>query len=205
MTDPAYADVDDAHIYWDYALGGGEVGDMCAQFSGAFTQFPELDYMVQRTWSNKAALAGHDPCVPRSRARSTSTPCPSSTTSSFSIQGQSVTLKAVQIPVGQSKTIDLDLYSNASTGGPFSVHVDDGQVLTGGSPLLSFSVGNTPTIPCPQGAPTGSVCVGGLNGQKIPLTITVMSAGQQNAELFWIVSEMPGNMNENLWVGLVTN
>jgi hypothetical protein len=206
MTDPAYADVDDGHIYWDLALGGGEVGDMCAQFSGVFTSFPpDLPYVVQRTWSNKAALAGNDPCVPALPGEVYFTAAPELDDVTLSIMGQTVTVKAVQIPVGQSKTIDLDLFSNASTNGPFSVHVDDGNVLMGGSPLLSFSVGNAPTIACPQGAPSGSVCVGGENGQKIPVTITVKSAGQYNAELFWVVSESPISQNENLWVGLVTN
>jgi hypothetical protein len=111
----------------------------------------------------------------------------------------------VQIPVGQSKTIDLDLFSNASTNGPFSVHVDDFDAIMGGTAHLSFSVGTTPTIPCPTGSPSGSICVGGENGQKIPLTITVMSKNQDGLEAFWVVSSLPGDMNENFWVGLVTN
>ncbi len=126
-------------------------------------------------------------------------------TETVSIMGQTVSLDAVSIPVGKSKTIMLDLFSNAKTSGPFSVHVDDGNVLMGGSPLLSFSVGSTPTIPCPTGAPATAVCVGGLNGQKIPVTITVMSAGQGNAETFWVVTEDPTTTNENFWIGLVTN
>ncbi len=205
MTNPAYADVDDGHLYWDEALGGGEIGDMCAQFSGVFTQFPGLDYVVQRVWSNKAALAGGDPCVPPLAGEVYFAAAPELNDVALMIQGENIKVKAVQIPVGSSKTINLDLFSNASTGGPFSVHVDDGQVLQGGSALLSFSVGATSTIACPAGVPKSSVCVGGENGQKIPLTITVKSAGQGGGELFWVVSSLPGDANENIWIGLVTN
>src|SRR5262249_39975352 len=64
MYDPAYDRLDDDHYYWSSTLGGAETGDMCAQNPTAFTRFSELPYIVQRTWSNQAALAGHDPCVP---------------------------------------------------------------------------------------------------------------------------------------------
>jgi hypothetical protein len=205
-SEPAYADIDDGHIYWDEALGGGEVGDMCAQFDGVFIQPTGLDYVVQRIWSNKAALAGNDPCVPPVAGQPYFNAAPELPDETVSIMGQDVTIKAVQIPVGQTKTVMLDLFSNASTNGPFSVHVDDGNYLMGESPLLSFGVApGTPTIPCPTGAPTGSVCVGGENGQKIPITIKVMTAGQGNAELFWVISEQDGDPNENFWIGLVTN
>ena len=65
MTSPAYPLTDDAHIYWVRALGGGETSDLCAQDPESFTEFDELPYVVQRSWSNKAASAGHDPCVPQ--------------------------------------------------------------------------------------------------------------------------------------------
>src|SRR5262249_40227721 len=150
-TNPAYADVDEADEVWSFSLGGGEVGDMCAQFDGVFTQFPGLPYIVQRTWSNKAALAGHDPCVPALPGEVYVNAAPELTDQAkVSFMGQTATFRAVKIPVGQSKTIDLDVFSDAATSGPISVHVDDGQVLMGGSPLLSFSVpAGVPTIACP--------------------------------------------------------
>ena len=163
---PAWAMVDDADLYWAFTLGGGEVGDMCAQFSGVFTQFPELDYVVQRSWSNRAALAGQDPCVPPLAGEVYFNAAPElDDRPTISLEGQDVMVKAVVIPVGQSKTIDLDLFSSASTNGPFSVHVDDGETIMGRPANLSFSVGSTPTIACPAGAPSGAVCVGGENGQ----------------------------------------
>jgi hypothetical protein len=205
ITDPAYADVEESFTYWDEALGGGEVGDMCAQFDGVYVVFPELPYMVQRIWSNKAALAGDDPCVPPLAGEVYFNAAPELGDVTVSIEGQSATVKGMEIPVGKSKTVMLDLFSNANTSGPISVHIDDGNYLNGMAQLLSFSAPDSATIPCPMGAPKGSVCVGGENGQKIPFTITVMTAGQGNQELFWVISEQPGNMNENFWIGLVSN
>ena len=63
-NDPAWLTTDTDHLYWAFALGGGENADLCAQDPASFTRFPELKYVVQRSWSNKAALAGRDPCVP---------------------------------------------------------------------------------------------------------------------------------------------
>src|SRR5262249_54637153 len=40
--DPAYAQTDNAHLFWLFALGGGETGDMCAQQGSSFVVFPEL-------------------------------------------------------------------------------------------------------------------------------------------------------------------
>jgi hypothetical protein len=47
---------------WIYATGG-EVADLCELATTAFWTPTALGYAVQRTWSNAAAAAGHDPCV----------------------------------------------------------------------------------------------------------------------------------------------
>ncbi len=64
MSNPAYTIPDYADIFLVDALGGGEIGDMCAQNPQAFTTFPGFPYVVQRVWSNTQAAAGHDPCQP---------------------------------------------------------------------------------------------------------------------------------------------
>lgn len=205
-TNPAYVEVDTEHFYWDRALGGGEVGDMCAQFDGSFNKFSELPYLVQRIWSNKAAMAGQDPCVP---------PLPNEVyfqaapvlpdQISLMVEGQTVDELGVNIAVGASKAIDLELFSTASTDGPFMVHLDDLSSLeTGGTPLLSFAFDkDDPIVPCPTGDPAGAVCATGENGQKLHVTITVMAAGKRNSESFFVVSQRNGDPNERIWVGMV--
>jgi hypothetical protein len=186
MSNPAYATTDNAHVYWVRALGGGEVGDMCAQNPGAFTKFDEIPYMVQRSWSNQAAAQGHDPCQPPVDGQPYFNAAPVMTdTIAYSVFGQTVNVKGVKIPVGQSKTIEVDLFSDGPTNGPFSVHADDFAQLMGQQPHLEFAFDASE----------------GQNGQKLHMTITVDSAGKKNSELFYLVAEQ-GNQ-KNLWVGVV--
>ncbi len=39
---PAFVTVDSKHSYWSRLLGGGEVGDMCAQQDNSFVKYPDL-------------------------------------------------------------------------------------------------------------------------------------------------------------------
>jgi hypothetical protein len=186
-SQPSYAQVDDAHIYWMRLLGGGEVGDMCAQFPSAFTTFSELPYTVQRIWSNAAAKAGHDPCQPALPGEVYFNAAPVlSDTISTTYFGQPVTVKGVHIPVGQSKTIPLELYSDAPTSGPWKVSVADAASAFGGATaLLSLSLDKNT----------------GVNGEKLNLTIKVMAAGKHGTETFIVQSSLGGQ--QNLWFGLV--
>jgi hypothetical protein len=186
QTEPAYGQVDNSHIYWLFALGGGEIGDMCAQQQSSFVQFPELDYVVQRSWSNKSANAGHDPCVPALAQPYFNSAPVLPDTISLNV-GQVVKVKGVQIPAGQSKTIEVDLFSDAKTAGPWTVSAVDLQALQGGQPELGFSFDKS----------------SGVNGEKLNLTIKVIKASQYKAEIFFLTSKL-GNQ-QNLWIGLVGN
>jgi hypothetical protein len=188
MTNPAYVEPDEAHLYWLFALGGGETGDMCAQASASFMQFPELPYTVQRSWSNQAAAAGHDPCVPAIPGEvyfNTAPVLPDAI--NLSMQGQTAHMKGVKIPVGESKTIELDLFSDGDTGGPWEVDVKDQRELMGQSPNLTFSLDRT----------------SGQNGEKLHLRINAVKAGQFKAQVFYVISKL-GDQKQ-LWIGLVGN
>ncbi len=188
-TDPfpnnmtAYGQVDNAHLYWELALGGGEVGDMCAQSPGAFTKFSPSPYEVQRTWSNASAKASHDPCVPELAGEVYFAAAPV-LNDMITFQGVG-TMQGVKIPVGSSKTIDLDLFSDGDTGGPFDVQALDLNSLMGGPSSMSFSLDRTQ----------------GQNGEILHLTITVNSAPQFGAGIFVVISSI-GNQT-NGWLGLV--
>jgi hypothetical protein len=187
MTTPAYTTVDDGHFYWTRILGGGEIGDMCAQFASSYTVFPELPgYLVQRSWSNVAANAGHDPCVPAlpgSVYFNTAPVLPDTITASMF--GQMVSLKGVKIPVGTSKVVELDLFSEAKTSGPWTVTVKDGAAAFGGKALLDFSLDKD----------------SGVNGEKLNLTITVNTAGKHGTETFIIDSQL--GTQKTVWIGIV--
>jgi hypothetical protein len=188
QTNPAYAQVDNNHIYWLFALGGGENGDMCAQSAGASYKDPQIGYVVQRPWSNKAAAASHDPCVPAPAGQVYFNSAPLlNDTITLGGGGQSLKVKGVQIPIGSTKTIEIDLFSDAPTNGPWQVEAHDLNEFMGGQPTLQFAFD----------AP------GGQNGQKLHLSITPTKANQYKSEEFFIISTL-GNQ-QNAWIGIVGN
>jgi hypothetical protein len=184
QNNAGYADVDTDHIIWSFDLGGGEVGDMCAQNPDAFFKDPNIGNYVQRTWSNASAAAGHNPCQP-----SAGLPYFNSMpvlTDSVSVGGQ-FTTKGVTIPVGQSKTVEVDLYSDKNPGGAWNVSAIDAAQLQQQPAELSFTWDKT----------------SGQNGQKLHLTIKVLAASQYGVESFIIESQL--GTQSSLWVGLVGN
>jgi hypothetical protein len=189
QDNPAYAQVDDAHLFWVFLLGGGENGDMCAQFPDSFYKPVGYDFTVQRCWSNVLSRAGHDPCAPQlpGEVYFNSMPVLPDKVALDLGGGQSVTTEAVKIPVGQSRTIDVDLFSDGPTSGPWSLEARDDAQLMGGSPNLQLAFDRQ----------------SGVNGEKLHLTIKVLSASQFNAEGFWIFSTLGSQMK--IWLGLVTN
>ncbi len=184
---PAYAAVDDAHIYWQSFLGGGEVGDMCAQDDTNFVKFPELPlYTVQRSWSNKAAKAGHDPCQPPMAGTVYFNTAPKFTTDvPYSFGGQSVMVKGVQIAVGKSAVVELDAFSDGPTGGTWKISAQDQAGLGGQTPQLTFAFDKTDV----------------QNGDKVKMTITVVTASKRNHETFLVESKL--GAKTNLWIGEV--
>jgi hypothetical protein len=185
LVDPAYSQVDDADIVWELVLGGGEVGDMCAQFPAAFTQFPPFKYTVQRIWSNKAALAGHDPCQPELPGEVYFNAAPVLPDMvSVMVQNQPVTIRAVQIPVGTSKTIPVQLFSEAPTG-PWTVSAAAVSMQTN----LTLSLDKTT----------------GQNGDVLNLTIQVKATAQAGTTEAFIVKSVSSSQTQHGdWFGAIT-
>ncbi|MEP7120618.1 MAG: hypothetical protein ABJE95_06905 [Byssovorax sp.] len=187
QTNGAYGQVDNNHIYWLFALGGGENGDMCAQNFDASYKDPEVGYLVQRTWSNKAAGASHNPCVPAAPGPYFNSAPLFTDTVTIGGGGQSIKVKGVQIPIGSTKVVEIDLFSDAKTSGPWQVEAHDLNEFMGGPSTLQFSFD----------AP------GGQNGQKLHLSITPTQANQYKSEVFFVISTL-GNV-QNAWIGIVGN
>jgi hypothetical protein len=171
---------------------------MCELDADAYFVPPGSTYMIQRSWSDAAAAKSRNPCVPAPAAPYFNSMPVVSDTVSFneSAYAFSGTTRGVTIPVGQSKTIDLQLFSEAPTAGPWTVSAYDYE---------SFFCTPTPSIPCPP--PNLALALDGTTGQNgdtLHLTITVMSADTAlGAEAFLVFSDLGGQ--ENLSVGLVGN
>ena len=90
--------------------------------------------------------------------------------------------------MGSSKTIELDLYSDAPTSGPWKVTVLDlTSAFFGGNPALSLSLDKTE----------------GQNGDKLHLTIKALAKSSLGASPFWVQNDLGGVTT--VWIGLVGN
>ena len=186
-TDPAYGRVNIDDYFWKMQFGG-EACDLCAQQSSSFGKLPGLDYVVQRCWSNKEAAALHDPCAPQAVDApyfNAAPVLPDKT--SVSLYGHTVTLNSVHIPVGETRDVEIDLFSDGATSGAWTVHAESLTPALGTSGNLDMKLDREQ----------------GQNGEKLHLSIHVLDAGQFNVEPFVIRSTL--GTRENLWVGAVTN
>jgi hypothetical protein len=197
-TDPypgpatAYGQTDDDNFVWT-AVSGGETADMC-EFNEDSNVIPSgSKYMVQRTWSNAAAALMQNPCVPHTAS---TVPYFNSYPALTQIPYQGGTTMGVNIPIGQSKTIDVKLSSAAATPGAWNVKVYDyDQILAGASsPYLGLSLDKA----------------SGRNGDTLRLTITPHAADPNlGGEAFFIFSQYgtagTADFQSNVTMGLVTN
>jgi hypothetical protein len=188
----AYFLPDQNHLGWAL-MGGGEAGDLCEpEGAPAYISPTDVGNVVQRTWSNKAAQASHDPCVPEiAGSFFAAAPVLTETVTFTNVVTGSVTTQGVTIPVGQSKTIEVDLFSDGPTSAPWEVAASDLMATYYGTygitPSMTFAWDQTQ----------------GQNGDKLHLTITVTQAASLfgGAHAFMIVSS---NGTRSLtWPGIV--
>ncbi len=190
----AFFTVDPNHAIWA-VLGGGEAGDLCEPEAPAVYYTPaDIGYEVQRTWSNLSAQASHDPCVPATAGQAffDSAPVLTDSVTFTSPITPSITTQGVTIPIGQSKTIEVDLFSDGDTGGPWTVTADDVLSKYYGSygipASLSFAWDRT----------------SGVNGEKLHLTITVTQASiVGNGHAFMITSTLGTRVA--VWPGMIVD
>ena len=184
---PSWGQLDPDHLIWSFL--GAEIGDLCAQNPDAFFKPQGFPYDVQRIWSNKAAAASHDPCVPAAPGPYFNSVPVQNDVITLNFGGQGATTKGTLIPVGQSKVIELDLFSDAPTSGPWQVQVMDitSALQMAQGQTLSFSFDTT----------------SGQNGDKIHMTTSVQSAGSFGIEVFLIASQL--GSETRLWLGAVGN
>ena len=172
-------------VPWN-AVGGGEVGDLCVDYVGEAQGHPtdqatavtsSGSYTVQRIWSNAAAKAGGDPCVPAIAG---------DTYFNVAISEGNGT---VTLPVGGSATFEADAFST----GPMSWKVvgQDLASLTGQAPVVEVSI-SASTV---------------TNGDKVMVTVKLMSApgtlrGSNVAgEPYLLISQ--SGTTYHLWPGVV--
>ncbi|MEO6954235.1 MAG: hypothetical protein ABI321_20705 [Polyangia bacterium] len=115
----------------------GEVADMCEFATTAEWKPTDMDYTIQRTWSNLAAAAGHDPCVgDGATPYFEAIPYLPDTVDI----GQGEKVKSLNIAVGTTGSMTVRVFSDVP-GGSVTLRVDDVYAeFTGGAALLGFVV-----------------------------------------------------------------
>jgi hypothetical protein len=185
MSQPAYQFVDYDHVIWGLR-GGGEVGDLCALYYN--TSYGRLvgNFVVQRSWSNAAMKAGHDPCVPATADPYFNAVPDLGETVTMNFGGQSIKTKGAKIPLNTSKTIDVMLYSDAPKEA-WTVSASDRSSSQGGQPYLTFAWDKTT----------------GKNGDILHLTITPVRQPQGGSASFTITST-DSKMVRHAWYGVIS-
>jgi hypothetical protein len=149
---------------WTYTMAGGEVGDLCEHDAASDFDDAELGFVVQRTWSNAAAMSGHDPCVPHADGEIYFGAAPAIgdvLTLMFSAPGaKPLNASGVHVPVGGKRTIALQLFSDGPTG-PIDVWAEE------------FPI--TPALQQPPDLRLSVDKGAGTNGSTVNLTIEVLS------------------------------
>jgi hypothetical protein len=198
FSGPAYDRADDAHYIWSGVLLG-ELGDMC--FTGGndiYVRPTELGgYSVQRTWSNVQSRGGHDPCVPYVTGYEPYFTAIPQIADFIDLKDgfQTIHTQALQVGVGQTKTIDLKLYSDGPTSGDFSIEVvDRAQIVPGG-----------PAYQTPQGQPEFTYSLSknhGHNGEIVKLSITGAAPATKGFG-FVVITRLGENVH--VWPALLYN
>jgi hypothetical protein len=174
-TDPNVADAP-AYYMNDalWSLGGGEVGDVCVDYTGNDSDtVQESSFTVQRSWSNKEAKAGGDPCVPAPIGQAYFNVAPAAGSDK------------IALAVGESKTIELDGFSDGPAAS-WTVDVTDFAHLTGDTPYLRTRY--------------DSALVN--NGSKVNLTLTLVKATPPGTSApYAIISRAPKAVH--VWFGEV--
>lgn len=141
-TDPAWlavhgwGNMDADHLAWEY-FPGAELADLC-EYGTAGVRSSELGYVVARVWSNAASRAYVDPCIP---ALSDYLNSAALFTQSLPYQETSTETemtKGIQVPMGQTKTVDLLLFG--ASAGTWDLSAIDSYTYLGLSPVLRLSL-----------------------------------------------------------------
>jgi hypothetical protein len=160
---------DTANWAWIDVAGGNEVADLCIDPFGINQDVtPSGSFSAQRIWSNTAAAASHDPCVPAPTDRAYFNAAPSK---SFFV-----------LDVGQSTTFDVDTFADGPTANwtlaaqdwssPTTTFLDlsiAGATQTSTGPTVQVNRGETVKVTVTLLADPGSLPTGEADGALVSL------------------------------------
>lgn len=182
-----YIGFDTNHVAWDLYTGyNDELADACQNWQDSYIQqtgtFP---YWVQSSWSNTAALAGHDPCVPHAAGPyhgMTVLPSQEATVPIDLASLGDTTTKQTQgfkVTVGQPLTFQIGYFSDAPTA-PWTISYDFPTDLY----FIETTLGNgTATVAIDKKS--------GQNGDVANVTVTVKTKAPAGFHVLAITWDPP--------------
>lgn len=189
-TDPihprAFGLIDDDHAIWGFLQAGAEVGDLCQRDEQA-NQPLVANFVVQRSWSNASAMAGHDPCVPALAHPYFNSAPRLDEDVMLEIEGTTIRTKGVSVPLGQSKTIDVILFSDAPLSNWQVTAADASRLFGSASKELSLAWDRKV----------------GHNGDVLHLTITRLQNGKIGGSPIAFLSA--AGPDSHWWFGFIGN
>jgi hypothetical protein len=182
FSDLGIVGFDAKHVAWQMSISDAELGDICELNSDAtFGGGADLPFSLQRLWSNKSAVAGHNPCLP-------APPEPYYNVTPLDLETVSVFVDTAataqegwgyRIPIGTTKTIKLGFFSDQPMTTPWTITAVEGN-------WFSPSSNKRLTIAIEKAS--------GKNGDTGAVTVTAnsQSTGAGNAVLMTVTAQAPG-------------
>jgi hypothetical protein len=189
-TTLGYIDFDAAHVSWNLYTGfSQELADVCQNWADSYYQDTgDFPYWVQSTWSNTAALAGHDPCVPHPAGAYHGMTLLASQETSVSVNLQNIGMGLVKsqgfkATLGQPLSFQVGFFSDAPTSGPWTITYDFPKDMA----IVDASFN-------PIGNGTATVAIdktSGQNGDLANVTVTVKTKGPSGFHVMAITWDPP--------------
>jgi hypothetical protein len=185
LVNPAFGSADADHLAWNLANGLNvvEVGDMCEFDPMDDVHVPGVAHMIQRYWSNAAAAAGKDPCLPSVPGRAYANAIPD-VSDTVTVGGQRT--RGLIVSVGETRTIDVELVSDRDDAPPWTVTAHS--VGDPNDPPLTFEW---------RGANAGT------KGDVLHLAVTGRHAPKGGIFGFWLESGRAGDSARAYWYVVV--
>jgi hypothetical protein len=173
--------MDAEHTLWEGAFGGAELADLC-NLSGTYWAPPSIGYTIARSWSNAAARQQRNPCIPTPAGEPYFNSFPA-TPDAFFLYGIDGALPThgIQLRIGETKTVDVMLFSDSPTDGPWEVGAHEIPALPQRPNVLTLALDRT----------------SGINGEKLHLTVTA-NADVERSTTSIVLSSMLGD-RQALW------
>jgi len=149
---------------------------------GSYWKPPSVGYVIARAWSNSAAGMHRDPCVPGppDEAYFNSFIAPNDEFK-FNDAPNAPMITGVRVLVGETRTVDVFLFSDRPTGGPWNVTAREVPMLRTNAEALTLALDRT----------------SGVNGEKVHLTITANQEVSNGVTIVALFSKI--GTRELLW------